>query len=73
MNHWLSQQEVSELTGKIRYKAQCRVLDSLGYVYDKRCDGSPVVLRQNFYTPIKEPFTVPNWGYFNAKKTQPHE
>lgn len=41
----LTDQELEELTGKSRHKAQAKVLDFMGIPYKVRPDGSLVVLR----------------------------
>jgi hypothetical protein len=43
----LSQSAVQALTGKSRFSAQRRELDSMGIPYRVRRDGSPVVYMQN--------------------------
>lgn len=43
----LSNHELIELTQKVRYKAQCSVLASLGVPFKIRKDGTPVVLRSS--------------------------
>lgn len=40
---WLSEQEVAELTGKVRPSAQLRVLEKMGYAVVHRPDGTFVV------------------------------
>jgi hypothetical protein len=42
---FLSKDQLYELTGKRRPKAQARALDAMGIPYRRRPDGSPVVLR----------------------------
>ena len=43
MKLWLSDQEVQELTRKIKPTSQMRVLDQLGYTYRLRSDKSFIV------------------------------
>lgn len=40
----LTHDQIIELTGKVRAKAQCRQLDFMGIPYRKRINGTPVVL-----------------------------
>ena len=42
---FLNKDELEQLTGKRRPKAQGRALDAMGIPYRRRPDGSPVVLR----------------------------
>jgi len=39
----LTAAQVKEITGRERFKAQCRQLDHLGIPYKKRINGSPMV------------------------------
>ena len=43
MQLWLSEDEVRELTGMQKPKSQMRVLDTLGYRYRERGDGTFIV------------------------------
>jgi len=42
---FLTQDELAELTGKVRRDAQVRVLREMGYVFQLRTDGCPTVLK----------------------------
>lgn len=51
---FLTDKELVELTGKVRTKAQIKVLDFMGIPYKTRPDGSIVVLRQYLAPQEKE-------------------
>lgn len=68
---FLSKQEIHELTNRIHYSAQTRVLRSMGIEHRARPDGSLAVLRTHventlsgvrFSIPQKRKKTEPNWG-----------
>jgi len=42
---FLTEQDMIDLTGYIRFAKQCAFLDEVGYRYKKRRNGSPVVLQ----------------------------
>lgn len=45
MNTWLHPQEVEELTGLKRWKAQCRALARMGVPFRPNAQGRPLVER----------------------------
>lgn len=51
----LTQQELIELTDKVRPSAQARALDFMGIPYRPRPDGSLAVLRIHVETPEGRP------------------
>lgn len=61
MTLFLSDDEVAHLTGKRRASAQIRALLAMGIGFERRPDGSPVVLRSAIQpgnddpAPAKEP------------------
>ena len=44
----LTQDEIADLTGRVRYAAQMKVLRSFGLEVKTRPDGAPIVSRANF-------------------------
>ena len=52
---FLSNQELVELTGKVRPSAQVKVLNFMGIPYKLRPDGTPAVVRYQFETKKEEP------------------
>jgi len=44
---YLTEAEIRELTGKVQYAAQCRELARQGFVYTRRADRRPKVLRSH--------------------------
>lgn len=69
-NELLSEQELAELTNKVRHKAQRRVLDQLGIKVTPRPDGSLIVLRAHRDAALGlrrtvraiEQTATPNWA-----------
>ena len=58
----LSDAEVADITGKVKWSAQRRMLDSLGYKYDLRQDGKPIVLRCYIEPKSRnEKYIEPDW------------
>lgn len=55
---FLTDKELVELTGKVRPKAQARVLDFMNIPYKPRPDGTLVVLRL-YLAPSEEKQTSP--------------
>ena len=63
---FLSTEDVTELTGKCRYKAQVRALAMMGVKYTVRPDGRPIVLKTALEAetiPAKE--IEPDWSALN--------
>ena len=42
---FLSREDLVRLTSKVRFKAQCKALDTLGIRYSKAWSGEPLVLK----------------------------
>lgn len=59
----LSDAEVTDITGKVKWSAQRRMLSSLGYKYDLREDGKPIVLRCYIEAKARgEKYIEPDWS-----------
>jgi hypothetical protein len=52
---FLTDSEITQLTGRTRHKAQAKVLDFMGIPYKSRPDGSLVVLRFNLAPSEEKP------------------
>lgn len=63
MSAWLTPDEVTELTARIRWTAQCRALASMGVPFRPNAVGRPLVERSAVLKtkPERKP-TEPNWG-----------
>lgn len=66
---FLNPEELKEMTGRMQYRAQIRVLRALGIEHKVRPDGSPLVLRAHVETQLggalpsaKMKSAQPNWG-----------
>ena len=58
----LSDAEVADITGRVKWPAQRRMLDSLGYKYDLRKDGKPIVLKCYLEARARgEKYITPDW------------
>lgn len=57
MQYWLTEQQVQELTNKVRPSAQLRVLAAMGYAVKLRPDGTFVVPTDQFQTVDNKPAT----------------
>lgn len=73
---FLTRSELRELTGRVQYSAQIKVLRSMGIEHRARPDGSLAVLRvhieQLFGVAVKtklNQFQEPNWGALNATRS----
>ena len=63
----LTDAELYDITGKVKWSAQRRRLDGLGYKYDLRDDGKPIVLRSYIEaTSSKECRVEPDWSALDA-------
>ena len=51
--YWLTDEQVRDLTGKVRPSAQLRVLDAMGYSVKMRPDGTFVVPTDQFQPPAE--------------------
>ncbi|MCP4089623.1 MAG: DUF4224 domain-containing protein [Gammaproteobacteria bacterium] len=58
----MSRQQIAELTGKVRHKAQCRQLSCLGIPYRKRINGSPVVVASDLSPTTRPERSGPDWS-----------
>lgn len=65
---WLTPSEVETLTGKVRWKAQCRALAGMGVPFKLNAVGRPLVERDRVLTvkPSKRS-TEPDWGAIGGK------
>lgn len=57
MQFWLTEQQVQELTNRVRPSAQLRVLAAMGYSVRLRPDGTFVVPTDQFRADDKKPAT----------------
>ena len=68
---WLPPAEVEELTGKVRWKAQCRALAAMGVPFTPNAVGRPLVERALYETAKAKPGTKskrgPNWEALRGK------
>jgi hypothetical protein len=48
---WISPEDVEELTGKVRWKAQCRALAEMGIPFRPNAVGRPLVAREVIQQP----------------------
>lgn len=71
---FLDNDEIRELTGRVQYRAQAKMLRSLGLTHKIRADGTLLVLRAHVERELggapsaaarKREF-VPNWSAANA-------
>jgi ribosomal protein L31E len=44
---FLTEEELHQLTGKVQYSAQIRVLNAMGFDHKRRADGAVLVLRSH--------------------------
>ncbi len=59
----LSDSEVQDITGRSKWTAQRRMLDSLGYRYDLRADGKPIVPRAYIESKGRnQKYVEPDWS-----------
>jgi hypothetical protein len=70
---FLIQEQLHQLTGKVHYSAQARVLNAMGFEHKRRPDGSLLVLRTHVErllggeAPHNETKTFePDWSGVNA-------
>ena len=56
----LNRAEVVELTGRVRYRAQVRVLEQMGVPFKQRLDGSIVIVRVHIQPRAPEPEREPS-------------
>lgn len=66
---WLTIDEVAELTDRVRWKAQCRMLSSMGIRFQPNAVGRPLVERSAVLSKPtgKRPAKGPNWEALNGK------
>lgn len=69
MSLWLAPAEVEELTGKVRWKAQCRALARMGVPFTPNGVGRPLV-EQSVVTKASKPKpkASPNWSALSGTK-----
>lgn len=59
MSQYLTDDEVSHLTGRVRWSAQVRVLVAMGKRFERRPDGKPIVYREQEAATTKK--AQPKW------------
>ena len=66
---WLTPSEVETLTGKVRWKAQCKVLAGMGVPFIVNGAGRPLVERSLVLRekPKAKRVTEPNWNAIRGK------
>jgi hypothetical protein len=65
---WLTPDEVSELTAKKRWTAQCRALADMGVPFKPNAVGRPLVERSAvLVAPAKRLKAEPNWDAIKGK------
>lgn len=66
---WLSPEEVTELTAKTRWTAQCRVLAVMGIPFTPNAVGRPLVERAAVCSAPAKPKSKrgPNWDAVRSK------
>lgn len=66
---WLSPEEVSELTARMRWKAQCKALADMGVPFKPNAVGRPLVERAAVLSQpaAKKKKVEPNWGAVRGK------
>ena len=65
---WLTPEEVIDLTGRQRWKAQCRALSGMGVPFTPNAVGRPLVERAAICKTVKPRKRVePNWEGIRGK------
>lgn len=67
MTAFLTDEDLRRVTGKKRFKAQCRVLDGMGIAYRKSATGEPLVRVDDLDGKRKQGRNrEPRWDRLNA-------
>jgi hypothetical protein len=68
---WISPEDVEELTGKVRWKAQCRALAEMGIPFRPNAVGRPLVAREAIQQPKRSASVAkPNQPDFSSLKKE---
>lgn len=64
MTPWLTADELHDLTGRIKWQAQCRALSAMGVPYRPNAQGRPLVERAAVlkHRERDRRTTEPEWG-----------